>query len=124
MKSAGGSASLLETLRVAIPAGPIGEPIAFRSTGPQQPVATFVWYRTEQARFEAPLSADAAAPAGRLLDQAGNPMPVPVSVSVREEGASRWAVATFPLAPLSPADYVLELSSGAARRYIALRVER
>jgi VWFA-related protein len=124
MKAAGASASLLESIRAARTTDPIGEPIAFRSAGPQQPVATFLWYRTEQARFEAPLAAGSAAPAGRLLDQAGNPMPVPVAVSVREEGASRWAVATFPLAPLSPADYVLELSSGAARRYIALRVER
>jgi hypothetical protein len=124
MRAAGGSASLLESLRAARTTDPIGEPLAFRSAGPQQPVATFLWYRTEQARFEAPLAAGAAAPEGRLLDQAGNPMSVPVTITVREEGASRWAVATFPLAPLSPADYVLELSAGAARRYVALRVER
>jgi VWFA-related protein len=124
MTSPGGSASLLESTRAARTADPIGEPIAFRSAGPQHPVATFLWYRTEQARFEAPLAAGAAGPAGRLLDQAGNPMPVPVDVRLRDDGASRWAVATFPLAPLSPADYVLELSTGAARRYVALRVER
>lgn len=124
MKAASGSASLLETTRAARTRDPLGEVIAFRSAGAQQPVATFLWYRTEQARFEAPLAAGVAPPTGRLLDKAGNATPVPVDVSVRDDGGSRWAVATFRLAPLSPADYVLELTSGPARRLVALRVER
>jgi hypothetical protein len=124
LKATGGSASLLETVRSARTNDPIGEVLAFRSAGPRNPVATFLWWRTEQARFEAPLAADAAVPAGRLLDAAGNPMPVPVDVTVREEGPSRWAVAVFKLGPLSPADYVLELTSGPARRLVAVRVER
>jgi VWFA-related protein len=124
LRATGGPAALLETLRAARTSDPIGEAIAFRSAGPQHPVATLLWWRTEQVRFEAPLSPGAPLPAARLLDQAGNPVPVPVQVSTRDEGASRWAIATFRLAPLSPADYVLELSSGEARRYVALRVER
>jgi VWFA-related protein len=124
VKATGGSTSLLETIRASRTSDPIGEVIAFRSAGLQNPVATFLWWRTEQLRFEAPLAADAGVPAGRLLDQAGNPMPVPVDVTVREERGSRWAVAAFKLGALSPADYVVELRSGASRRFVPLRVER
>lgn len=124
LKAAAGSATLLETIRAARTDQAIGDVLAFRSPGPQQPVATFLWWRTEQVRFEAPLSAGAPMPAGRLLDQAGRAVPVPVDVSIRDTGASRWAVATFKLAPLSPADYVLELSCGDARTFVPLRVER
>ncbi len=101
----------------------IGDAIAFRSPR-AQPVTTSLWWRSEQVRVEAPLAPGAPAPGARLLDQAGNPLPVPVEASVREQGPSRWAVATFRLAPLSPADYVLELISGEARRFVPLRVER
>jgi VWFA-related protein len=124
---AAGGAALFETIQAARTADGLGEPIAFRSAprqDAQNPVATFMWWRTEPIRFEAPLSADAPAPSGRVLDRAGNPMPVPVDVTLREEGASRWAVATFKLAPLSPGDYILELISGATRRFVALRVDR
>jgi hypothetical protein len=124
LRATGGTSSLLETTRAARTSEPLGEVLAFRSAGPQNPVATFLWWRTETIRFEAPLAAGAAIPAGRLLDRAGNPMPVPVDVSIREESGSRWAVATFKLAPLSPADYVLELTTGEARRYVPLRVDR
>jgi VWFA-related protein len=124
LKATGASGSLLENVRVARTNDPLGEILAFRSAGPQSPVATFLWWRTEPIRFEAPLATGAAIPEGRLLDRAGKPMPVPVDVSIREDGGSRWAVATFKLAPLSPADYVLELTTGQARRYIPLRVER
>ena len=124
LKATGGTASLFETTRAARSSDSLGEVLAFRSAGPQNPVATFLWWRTEQIRFEAPLAADATIPTGRLLDRAGNPMPVPVDVSIREDGGSRWAVATFKLAPLSPADYVLELTADTVRRYVPLRVER
>ena len=124
LRGTGGSASLLESVRAVRTADPIGDIIGFRSPGPQDPVATFLWWRTEPARFEAPLTAGAPVPTGRLLDRAGNPMPVPVDVTVREDRGSRWAVAVLKLGPLSPADYVLELTSGTSRRYAALRVER
>lgn len=123
MRTSGGE-TLLETIQATRAAEAIGEPIAFRSMSRQDPVATYMWWRTEQIRFEAPLAADAPVPAGRLLDRAGNPMPAPVDVTIRDETGSRWAVATFKLAPLSPGDYVLELTSGSTRRFIALRVDR
>ena len=121
-----GGAALLERVQAMRSPEAIGEPIAFRS-GPQQnqqPVAMFLWWRTESIRFEAPLGADAAPPTGRLLDRAGNVMPVPVDVTIRDDAGSRWAVVTFKLAPLSPGDYILELVSGPARRFVALRVDR
>jgi hypothetical protein len=66
----------------------------------------------------------AAVPTGRLLDRAGNQTPVPVDIAVREDRGSRWAVVALKLGPLSPADYVLELTTGQTRRYAPLRVER
>ena len=117
-----GGATLLETIQAQRTTEPLGDPIGYRTA--KDPVATFLWWRTEQIRFEAPLTADAAVPSGRLLDRAGNPMPVPVDVTIRDDAGGRWAVATFKLAPLSPGDYVLELTSGPSRRLVALRVDR
>jgi VWFA-related protein len=123
LKAAATGASVVQSFQPARTDG-LSEPIAFRSATRQDPVATFLWWRTENARFEALLSPDAPVPAGRLLDQAGKAMPVPVDVIVKEEGAARWAVATLRLAPLSPGDYLVELTSGTTHRFIPLRVER
>lgn len=128
LKPAGGSTPLLETRRVSTARPGLAEPVAFRSADRHNPVASFFWWRTEIARFEAPVSQDADTPTARILDRAGNPMPVPVDVSIRDESGSRWLVADLKLAPLSPGDYLVELTArvgGAmARRYAPLRVER
>ncbi len=128
LRPAAGAAPLLETTRAAIGASPIGEPIAFRSADRQNPVASFFWWRTEVARFEAPVAPAATSPAARILDRAGNPMAVPVNAAIRDENGSRWLVADLRLAPLSPGDYTIELTVDAggssARRFVPLRVER
>lgn len=128
MKPAAGGSPLLETVRIDAPAGAMGEPLAFRSVDRAQPVATFLWFRSETAHLEAPVSADAANPAARLLDRAGSPMALPLSASIRDEGGSRWLVAGLRLAALAPGDYTIELSIDAGgsttRRYAPLRVDR
>jgi hypothetical protein len=59
----------------------------------------------------------------RLLDRTGKPLAVPVTVAVRNDAdGSRWATAQLALAPLAPADYVIELSSGERRMISAFRV--
>ncbi len=128
VKPASGTTAWLETARVPTARPGIGEPIAFRSPDRQNPVASFFWWRTETARFEAPVSTDAETPAARVLDRVGNPTAVPVTASIRDENGSRWLVAELKLAPLSPGDYLLELAATTAgttiRRYAPLRVER
>jgi len=126
--SSGDAAPLLETAQALVTADPIGEPLAFRSAGRANPVASFLWSRAELVHVEAPLIQAATTPAVRVLDRTGGPMAVPVNVSIREENGSRWLVVDLRLAPLAPADYTLELTvdSGgqAARRFVPLRVER
>jgi hypothetical protein len=128
LRPLGGGAPVLETVRAAAAAAPIGEPLAFRSVDRQNPVASFLWSRTEIARVEARIASDAGAPAARILDRAGNAMAVPVATTIRDENGVRWLVGDLRLAPLAPADYTLELSvqvgGRTVRRFVALRVER
>lgn len=128
LRPLGGAAPVLETVRAGAAGAPIGEPIAFRSAGRQNPVASFLWSRAEIVRVEARLSADASAPAARVLDRGGNAVTVPVTVSVRDEAGARWLIADLRLAALAPADYTMELSVDVAgrivRRFVPIRVER
>ncbi len=80
--------------------------------------------RTEQIRLEVPAPSDAAFTA-RLLDRTGKPLALPVAALVRDDAdGSRWQVAQLTLAPLAPADYVIEIAgaSGGERSLFAFRV--
>ena len=80
--------------------------------------------RTEQIRLEVPAPSDAAF-AARLLDRTGKPLALPVGALVRDDAdGSRWQVAQLTLAPLAPADYVIEIAatSGGERSLFAFRV--
>ena len=46
----------------------------------------------------------------RLLDRKGQPLQVPVTAALRQEAGRRFAAAERALAPLVPADYLIELS--------------
>jgi hypothetical protein len=48
--------------------------------------------------------------AAQLLDRKGQPLPIPVTTGQREDGARRFVTAELALAPLAPADYVIEVS--------------
>jgi VWFA-related protein len=92
------------------------------------PAATFLFSRTERARFE---FATAAKPeSARLLDRAGQPLAIPVSVSERtdDKTAQHWIVADITLAALAAGDYAIELTmsgaQGTERLVAALRVGR
>jgi hypothetical protein len=65
----------------------------------------------------------AAEPASaRLLDRTGNPLPLPVMSSERQEGGARIVSGEVALAPLSPGEYLLEIAVGrgpATRRALA-----
>lgn len=101
-------------------ASSIGQPMLFRrgvSTGNRLlPAASFQFSRTERARLEFPAAADATAATGRLLDKAGEPLAIPVTIGERTDPQTgqRWVTADIILAPLSAGDYVVELTRGGA----------
>jgi VWFA-related protein len=89
------------------------------------PTADLRFRRTEQIRIELP--AEGAQPAVRLLDRAGKPIPLPITLGVREDPSSvRWHTAQLSLAPLAAGDYVIEVSAAGGvengRRMLAFRV--
>jgi VWFA-related protein len=120
VKSADGAASASDTVRIALPGAPDATGAIFVRRGPvtaNRELATsdLRFRRSEQLRVEMPTPSSAAVSA-RLLDRTGKPLAVPVAASVRDDAdGSRWQVAQLALAPLAPADYVIEIvEAGAA----------
>jgi hypothetical protein len=63
-----------------------------------------------------------------LLDRRGLPLPIPVALTERDSVVGASIVVDLNLAPLSPGDYVIELTVASdtetVRRYVGLRVAR
>ncbi len=76
------------------------------------PAADFRFSRTERLRLELAASSETKPGTGRLLDRAGQPLQVPVTVGERTDEASgqRWITADVNLAPLSPGEYAVEVT--------------
>ena len=112
----------------------IGQPMLFRrglSTGNRMlPAASFQFSRTERVRLEFPVGADVKPSEGRLLDKAGEPLAIPVTVGERTDAQTgqRWLTADVTLAALSAGDYAIELtmpvSGGKQKILTAIRVTR
>jgi hypothetical protein len=72
---------------------------------------------------EWPVAASAGQRQARLLDRAGQPLEVPVTLSAREVNGRAVVAADVNLAPLSAGDYVIELTlDGTERVLVAFRV--
>jgi VWFA-related protein len=101
-------------------ASSVGQPMLFRrglSTGNRLlPAASFQFSRTERVRLEFPAVNDSKTAAGRLLDKAGEPLAIPVTVGERTDAQTgqRWITAEITLAPLAAGDYAVELTRGDA----------
>lgn len=118
---------------VDVPQG-LSQPMIFRrgpTTGNRvTPAASFQFSRTERARLEFPAGADAKAGAARLLDKAGQPLAIPVTVGERtdDQTGQRWLTADVAFAPLAAGDYVIELNvttaAGEQKVVTAIRVGR
>jgi VWFA-related protein len=110
------------------------QPLLFRrgvTTGNRVlPAADLRFSRTERVRLELPVEADAKPGAGRVLDRAGQPLQVPVTVGERLDEATgqRWITADVVLAPLAGGDYGIEVevvgASNSQRIISAIRVVR
>jgi VWFA-related protein len=116
---------------------PVGEstiqPLYFRrgpTTGNRVlPAADLRFSRTDRLRIELPVGAEVKAGAGRLLDRAGQPLQVPVTLSERVDQASgqRWIVADVVLGPLAQGDFGVEIGLVGAKSQnvvTAIRVVR
>ena len=97
----------------------VGQPMLFRrgqATGNRLvPAGSFQFSRTERVRLEFPAGADTKPGAGRLLDKAGEPLAVPVTIAERTDvqTGQRWVTADITLAALAAGDYVVEVTLGA-----------
>lgn len=106
----------------------LGDPIVYRAAPGAQsalaPVADFLFRRTERVHVEWATNAALDAREARLLDRAGNPLPVQVTLG---EKPGAVLAADVNLAPLGPGDYVIELSvsggGASVKTKLAIRVQ-
>jgi VWFA-related protein len=105
------------SVRVKLPPSPDAGGAVFirrgQTTGNKEvPTADHRYRRSEQLRVEIP-SVDSGVLTARLLDRTGKALAVPVNVGAREDAeGARWQTAQLALAPLAPADYIIELAGG------------
>jgi VWFA-related protein len=127
LRGADATASSANTLRIALPEGPDATGAIFVRRGPPNgardvPTSDLRFRRSEQLRVELPAPGSAPISA-RLLDRTGKALGVPVTTTVRDDpDGSRWQVAQVALAPLAPADYLIEISSEGKRTLLGFRV--
>lgn len=124
---------ILETTAVvpALPASGtaslLSAPSVYRAApgprSPLAPVADFLFRRTERVHVEWQVSAATDTREARVLDRAGNPLPLQVTLAEKDGVLA----ADVNLAPLGPGDYVIELkvAGGAqnAKVKLAIRVQ-
>jgi hypothetical protein len=122
--------------RIEIPAGRpslVGDPIVFRAMAspraPLQPVADMRFLRSERLRVEWTVAKRLDRREVRLLDRAGQPLAVTVTVTEREASGRTMLDADLALAPLATGDYLIEViaASGSGpveRRLLAIHVDR
>src|SRR5262249_11727211 len=116
-----------ETLQITVPPSPRASGAIWMRRGPStancdMPTADLRFRRSELARVEtATLSTDPGT--ARLLDRTGRVLPIPVTSAVRSDAdGSRWLTGQIGLTPLSPGDYIIELSEDHNRFLTAFRV--
>jgi VWFA-related protein len=123
VKGNGAAGSTAETLRIVLPELPEATGAIFVRRGPatgnkEVPTADLRFRRSEQLRVELPTPFSGTG-AARLLDRTGKALAIPIASSAREDAdGSRWLVTQLALAPLAPADYVVEIaeSGGSGKR--------
>ena len=126
-KGARAAAAGNDVLRISVPAAPQATSALFFRHGPStanrdMPTADLRFRRSERLRVDVP-APGADAITARVLDRNGSPISIPVTAVVRDDpDGSRWQTADVSLAPLAPADYLLELASPAGRTLLAFRV--
>jgi hypothetical protein len=126
VKSQSPSGSETMTIPVTLPVAQASGAVFIRR-GPmtgnkEQPTADLRFRRSERVRVEVPSAVDATS--ARLLDRTGKVMAaIPVTAATRTDAdGTRWATGELLLAPLGPADYVIEVVAGDTRTLVAFRI--
>ena len=129
VKIASGNDALEDRVSIeGVPAGPLlGVPIVYRAApgprSPIRPVADFQFRRTERVHIEFPILKPLDQRQARLLGKTGQPLAVAATVTERDP---QTLAVDVNLAPLSPGDYVIELTAGAGaeteRRLVGIRI--
>ncbi|HUU34907.1 MAG TPA: VWA domain-containing protein [Vicinamibacterales bacterium] len=107
-----------EVVTVPKPAALLGSAALAARRGPGTgrlyvPTADPRYRRTERIRLETPLLAQRATVTARLLNRAGQPLAVPVTLTLRMDEVRQltMSVAEVGLAPLAPGEYVVEVTA-------------
>jgi hypothetical protein len=117
----------LGTIEAGKPTALLGTPVIYRAASgaraPIRPAADFQFRRTERVHVEWPMLKPLDQRQARLLGQKGQPLAVAATVTEAPNGSLALDIN---LAPLGPADYVLEVIAGSGRererRLLAIRI--
>jgi hypothetical protein len=126
VRSQGPAGTETMSMPVTLPAASQSSGAVFIRRGPstgnkEVPTADLRFRRSERLRVEVPTTVDVVG--ARLLDRTGKPLAVPVAAASRTDADGvRWATGELLLAPLAPADYVVEISVNGMRTMAAFRV--
>jgi len=130
---AAGRETLRDRFDIAPPgSGMLGAPVVYRAMpGPRSPLwpaAELAFRRTERVHLEWRLDAAPDAIEARLLNAAGDPLGIPVTVTQRSDRGGVMLMADVNLAPAAAADYVIEvratIGGRQARSLTGIRVQR
>ena len=110
-----GQGNVDDSLTIARRTTAFGDPLVFRLATPTQPrpAGSVYFRRTERMQVRWPVTAAITQPTARVLGRDGVPLELAVTVSEKEEEGSRWIVADLNLAPLTQAEYILEVQGAA-----------
>jgi len=105
-----------DSLAVARRTGAFGDPLIFRLATPSQPrpAGSVFFRRTERMQVRWPITGTLTQPTGRILGRDGVPLELALPISEKEEDGVRYVVADLNLAPLTQAEYVLEVQGAGA----------
>ena len=120
-----------DSLSVTRAPGALGAPLVFRLATPTQPrpAGSVFFRRTERMQVRWPVTGALANPTARVLGRDGVPLELAPAVAEKEEGGMRYVVVDLNLAPLTQAEYVLEVQGatpdgGTSSARLAFRVFR
>jgi VWFA-related protein len=129
---ASGGERVKDTATVDVPsASPlIGRPVVYRAApsprSPLQPVADFLFRRTERVHLEWLVGQPLDQREVRVLSKTGQPVATGATISEREANGQTSLIVDLSLAPLSAGDYVIEVSASrggvTGKSMIGLRV--